>query len=1308
MSVSVSVISDKTIKSNKDLRAVDGGKAVRIKAVSGGKYLLSENGGAAPENITVKRVGRNLHVALEGTDPDQAELIIEGFFDHPGELVGQAEDGAYYAYVAVDGDTDSAAAFLLDGVSSPLALGFPALVGFGEGLVVAGGLLPAALAGLGALVGGAIIDHNRGGGGKVVHKPVPDNNGIDSIVDDKGPHKGVVDNGGLTDDNQPTLSGSGQRPGDKIVISDNGKVIGDAVVNEKGEWTFTPDAALPDGKHVFDVIVVNPEGNSSGPSDKVEIVIDTTPPGKPSIGSVDDNEGSITGPIDNGGSTDDRQPTLSGKGDAGDTVTIIDNGKVIGEVPVGKDGNWSFTPELPLDEGEHAFEVVITDPAGNSSESSDEYVVVIDLTPPAKPGADEAVLSDNEGQVTGPIVNGTVTDDNTPTFTGKSDEKNGTVVIYDGPNEIGRVPTDADGNWSFTPSPALKDGEHTLQYEVIDTAGNVGPKSDGIAFVVDTRDVAVKIEGADDNAGSVTGPISAGGVTDDTTPTVHGTATAGGTVKLYEGSTLLGSTVADANGKWSITPGTALGEGKHSLTATVTTVATGESKKSGAFDFEIDLTAPGKPTIEQVYDDVGSAQGTLSQGQSTDDTTPTLSGKAEKGSTVLIYDNGSLLGEAVADANGNWSFTPTTPLLNDTHSFEVKAKDKAGNLSEASDSFTIVVDTIPPAATAITTFIGKDSGLKGSDWVTNDGSAGRLVQGVVSSELAAGEVVQVSVDNGLTWVNAVMNGLNWAVQDSQAHSGDWDILARVVDAAGNESHATVKHVTLDQEVSPVTRMAWDGSLLQVDFVGSDFVAGELIVIDADGQRFTHVLSDADISSGHISVAGIGFTGGGPNHVVAKVVDIAGNISDGVELLKEVSRHTLENFNSVDRQLLPAGKVISLAGFDLVVVSGVTTGPYPQQIGINYNVGAPYRPTTAALELNGVIRLNLTGGSANILKFTVGDLTNSAVFIAKFFDENGVLVYSEQLSPQGGRAREISLELPYGKSFSSAVLSLSGDDYVWIDDIDFGRYEFSSAVAAGQVVEHLIEAPGFYVGSGMNDVFDLSDVDSVMSPRTSILGGDGSDTLRLKGAGKVLDPSVLQQRMQSVEVIDINGSGSNTLKVSLADVLQFGSKDHFISNGCVQLLVKGGADDRVSLTDVLTNGVDPGDWVKAGTVLLDGVSYDSYQHSGFAVQLLVQQGIAVDVVNLGNGADLTSLVAVDAAQVGVLIHSSQEVMNLESAGAESGAVDAHLAAAEQNELRADPDWFASESTANEPIYSAQPMYVPDMQLLLNDANSASTI
>ncbi|MEG1680522.1 MAG: hypothetical protein RR326_10535, partial [Stenotrophomonas sp.] len=155
MSVSVSVVSDKTITSNKVLAEVKGGKVVRIKATKGGKYLLAEGEqGIAPENITVKRVGKNLHVALEGTNPDRAELIIEDFFGNEGELIGLGEDGEYHEYIAVDGDIDNGAAFLTEGVSSPLALGYPALEGFGNGLTFAGGMLPWALAGLGTIVGG--------------------------------------------------------------------------------------------------------------------------------------------------------------------------------------------------------------------------------------------------------------------------------------------------------------------------------------------------------------------------------------------------------------------------------------------------------------------------------------------------------------------------------------------------------------------------------------------------------------------------------------------------------------------------------------------------------------------------------------------------------------------------------------------------------------------------------------------------------------------------------------------------------------------------------------------------------------------------------------------------------------------------------------------------------------------------------------------------------------------------------------------------------------------------------------------------
>ncbi|WP_460164157.1 Ig-like domain-containing protein [Pseudomonas sp. S2_F03] len=43
-----------------------------------------------------------------------------------------------------------------------------------------------------------------------------------------------------------------------------------------------------------------------------------------------------------------------------------------------------------------------------------------------------------------------------------------------------------DGNWSFTPSPALGEGEHSLTVEAVDAAGNVSGSSDPQPVVIDT------------------------------------------------------------------------------------------------------------------------------------------------------------------------------------------------------------------------------------------------------------------------------------------------------------------------------------------------------------------------------------------------------------------------------------------------------------------------------------------------------------------------------------------------------------------------------------------------------------------------------------------------------------------------------------------------------------------------------------------------------------------------------------------------------------------------------------------------------
>ncbi|MCT4708657.1 Ig-like domain-containing protein, partial [Enterobacteriaceae bacterium H11S18] len=79
---------------------------------------------------------------------------------------------------------------------------------------------------------------------------------------------GDIHNGDKTDDAQPTLSGQAEA-GTTVIVSDNGKQIGSAVVGDNGKWTFTPDAKLADGSHSFSTVVEDAAGNKSPASDAI-------------------------------------------------------------------------------------------------------------------------------------------------------------------------------------------------------------------------------------------------------------------------------------------------------------------------------------------------------------------------------------------------------------------------------------------------------------------------------------------------------------------------------------------------------------------------------------------------------------------------------------------------------------------------------------------------------------------------------------------------------------------------------------------------------------------------------------------------------------------------------------------------------------------------------------------------------------------------------------------------------------------------------------------------------------------------------
>ena len=116
---------------------------------------------------------------------------------------------------------------------------------------------------------------------------------------------------------------------------------------------------------------------------------------------------------------------------------------------------------------------------------------------------------------------------------------------------------------------------------------------------------------------------------------------------------------------------------------------------------------------------------------------------------------------------------------------------------------------------------------------------------------------------------------------------------------------------------------------------------------------------------------------------------------------------------------------------------------------------------------------------------------------------------------------------------------------------------------------------------------------------TIGGGSGIDTLTLDGAGLTLDLTQVSNasaslpngssRITSVERVDLTGTGNNTLKLSLNDVLDMSEANLFATTGRHQLMVTGDAGDTVQLAGASS-------WTKSGTLDYAGGSYDAWNHN----------------------------------------------------------------------------------------------------------------
>jgi hypothetical protein len=393
--------------------------------------------------------------------------------------------------------------------------------------------------------------------------------------------------------------------------------------------------------------------------------------------------------------SEDPGSTFTWDGSSGDVA--VTGGTVSAVSGTGVIRTATFTPTAGVDAGTPTIEVTAgsyADAAGNPGGAGATPFISYDTLAPVAPATPDLIAASDAGTES--------TDDLTsvamPTFAGGagSAEAGATIRVYDGSTQIASTTATGSGSWKATSTVALADGARSITATATDALGNVSGSSPNLTVTIDTQaptltitsDVAA-LKGGDTAtvtftfsedpelgftagdisvAGGTFGPLSGAGLTR--------TAVFTPTANVNAGS----STVSVGAGSYRDRAGN--GGGGSSLTLTYDTLAP---------------SAPVAPTLAATSD-----TGILGDGRTTS-TVPVIQGVAVADAAIVLYDGVTEIGKTTADKSGNWQVTAALALGG--HTLTATQADAAGNVSTASPTFALTIETVSSAPADPTTII---------------------------------------------------------------------------------------------------------------------------------------------------------------------------------------------------------------------------------------------------------------------------------------------------------------------------------------------------------------------------------------------------------------------------------------------------------------------------------------------------------------------------------------------------------------------------------------------------------------------------
>jgi hypothetical protein len=496
----------------------------------------------------------------------------------------------------------------------------------------------------------------------------------------------------ITNDNTLELKGTAAA-GSTVKIYDGSTQIGSTTADSSGSWDYITQA-LTDAKHTLTSTATNSSGQASAASAALAVTVDTRAPAAPTI--TTDKVNSLN------------QVVASGKAEANSTIKVYDGTTQVGTAKTDGTGAWSVTTSA-LAAGTHALTSTATDAAGNVSDASQPFDPVVGggSTGSGSTGSGSAGSGSTGSGSIGSGLTGLVTvgDNYFLGSTGPELKYHGAPVTagqfqdwvpissvqvagggYDvaWKNSSGQFTfwaTDGQGNFQSYPTNgvALAANSATVQkYETIFHQDLNGDHTIGVPGTT---------SGSGTSSGTGTSGTGTSGTADTTAPdapvllsdtthhhraTVTGTAEAGSTIKVYEGSSLLGTGTTDADGHFSVTT-SGLSSGSHTFYATATDAAGNTSGHSNLIDPPI-----GSHTAN------GTSAGGTSTVEVTNvrphwDHTATIKGTADPNSQVNLSDGTTSVETAAAAVDGKWSFH-TSDLSGKSHTFTADQVDSTGHM----------------------------------------------------------------------------------------------------------------------------------------------------------------------------------------------------------------------------------------------------------------------------------------------------------------------------------------------------------------------------------------------------------------------------------------------------------------------------------------------------------------------------------------------------------------------------------------------------------------------------------------------------